>query len=109
MISDEVAFAARVSGGMIAGGVGIGQIDDAQAALGVRFPAPYRSFLTRFGAVQAPSIGVFGLVPESGPADEAEIWDLAVDVTLDLRRMGQRACLEPNASRSRKTAWGHTT
>jgi hypothetical protein len=70
--------------GDVSGSVDDEAIAQAEAALGVRFPAEYCELLRQYGAIVAPGLDVYGLIPKSTKNDPP-IWHDVVTVTNELR------------------------
>jgi hypothetical protein len=70
----------------IAGPADEKQIQEAETALGVGFPADYRSFLSRFGAIFCPEVEIAGLF-HSVDDNEPPLWSNVVSNTLRIRRV----------------------
>lgn len=62
-------------------------IRNAEAELGLRFPAPYRAFLARYGAAMGEGFEIAGLFVSNG--EEPPMWRNVVADTRRSRRAGQ--------------------
>lgn len=69
---------------LVAGGSSEASIEEAEAALGVRFPPSYRAFLSQYGAV-GEIAGLF----EAGDEDEPPLWSDVVTDTLLTRKVSR--------------------
>lgn len=72
---------------LTAGGASPSQIANAESSLGVVFPKSYRAFLEEFGAMIANGFEVFGIIESE--KNSPPMWQQVVDVTSQLRRLGQ--------------------
>lgn len=80
--------------GEIAGPCTEKQIAAAELELKIRFPSQYRSFLSKYGAVVANGIELYGL-PSVG-ADEIPLWQNVVKVSKQLVNWGQAGSQNPS-------------
>ena len=72
--------------GDVAGGASESTIAEAEAALGVRFPPSYRSFLARFGAAVGRGFSIAGLFHHPDKSTPP-LWDDVVTWNLRNRRV----------------------
>lgn len=81
--------------GEVAGPASNADIARAEAELGVKFPEEYREILLKYGAIIAPGVGVYGLIPKNVNNDPP-LWQDIVSVTKELRGWGQAGAEEQN-------------
>jgi|GEM_PF-676616 len=74
--------------GEVAGPANNADIAQAEAELGVEFPTEYRDIVLQYGAIVAPGVEVYGLIPKSVNNDPP-LWQDVVSVTKELRGWGQ--------------------
>lgn len=82
------AFDLLCAEGEVAGPIDREVIAQAEADLDVEFPAEYRDILLQYGAIIAPGMEVFGLIPK-GVNNDPPLWQNVVSVTKELRGWGQ--------------------
>lgn len=74
--------------GDVSGPVGDDSIAQAEAILGVKFPAEYCELLRHYGAVSAPGVEVYGLLDRAVDGSPP-MWQDVVSVTKKLREWNQ--------------------
>jgi hypothetical protein len=79
--------AVLLKGASTAGPVSESEIQNAEAELGLRFPTPYRAFLSRYGAAMGEGFEVAGLFVSNEEAPP--MWRNVVSDTRRSRKAGQ--------------------
>lgn len=87
MSLDRQGFRSLCEGGICAGPVSSERMTDAETALNVEFPDPFKAFLGEFGAVLCEGVEIYGLVDPA--RNDPPMWQDLVDVTTRLRAWGQ--------------------